>query len=305
MFDFISFFRVIKTGFVNFWRNFWLSAAATLVMVITLVILSVLVILFTITTYSINSINDRVDISVYLKPEVPEATALQIKDDVSKNSLIKSVEYTSPAQALEKFKLRHQNDQNVLQSLTELNNNPLSATLQVKANNLEDYPKVAQILNSDSYASSIQKVNFDDNRGLIDRLNKILRFIVTLGITLLVIFSSIAVLVIFNTITLTIYNRREEVEIMRLVGATNMYIRGPFVVEALLYSCFATLLTAAVLVPFYFKLVPQVNAYLDASANIFAASGFTLVRVIGLQFAVALILSTISSLFAIRRYLRI
>lgn len=303
--DTISFFRIIRTGFVNFWRNIWLSAAATLVMVITLIILSVLLVLFAITSYSITSIKDRVDISVYLKAGLAETRALQLKNDFSTNSLVREITYTSPTEALEKFKIKHTNDQTILQSLTELSENPLAGTLQIKAVTLEGYPLIAEQLSQDKYKDAIQKVNFDDNRGLIERLNRILRFIVTLGVSLVVIFSAIAILVIFNTITLTIYNRREEVEIMRLVGATNSYIRGPFIVEALLYSCLATLLTSAVLIPFYFKVGPRINTYLGADTNIFAGGYFTLWSIIAMQFGVAVLLSIISSLLAIRRYLKI
>lgn len=305
MLDTISFFRIIKTGFVNFWRNIWLSAAATLVMVITLVILSVLLVLFAITTYSINSIKDRVDISVYLNSGVAEAKAVELKNSMAANPLVKEVIYVNPSQALELFRARHQGDQSILESLNELNDNPLSGTLQIKAVNLESYPQIAEELNQEKYRPIIRKVNFTDNQGLIERLNRILRFIVTLGISLVVIFSVIAVLVIFNTITLTIYNRREEVEIMRLVGATNSYIRGPFVIESLLYSCFATLITAAILVPFYYKAVPEINNYLGATGNIFSQNYFSLWTIIAMLFGVALLLSIISSLLAIRRYLKI
>lgn len=305
MFDSISFFRIIKTGFVNFWRNIWLSAAATLVMVITLVILSVLLILSGITNYSITSIKDRVDISVYFKTGLAENRIQEVRQALESDPLIKEVSYTSATQALDNFKQKHKNDPLIVQSLGELTENPLPATLQVKAINLESYPAVAEQIQKDRDANGIEKVNFEDNRLLIERLSKVLRFIVTLGISLVAIFSLIAILVIFNTITLTIYNRREEVEIMRLVGATNMYIRGPFMIEALLYSCFATLITAALLIPFYSKIIPQINTYLSASQNIFAENYFNLWSIIAMQFVVAVLLSIISSLWAIRRYLRV
>jgi cell division transport system permease protein len=265
----------------------------------------VLVVLFAITSYSIQSIQDRVDVSVYLNSGVAEARAMEIRDDMLANPLVKEVRYVSPQQALELFKQRHQNDESILESLGELNDNPLSATLQIKAVDLEGYPAIAEELNQDKYKNFIRKVNFTDNQGLIERLNQILRFIVTLGVTLVIIFSVIAVLVIFNTITLTIYNRREEVEIMRLVGATNSYIRGPFVIEALLYSCFATIITASILIPFYYKVVPAVNAYLGTVNNIFMQGHFNLWTIIAMQFAVALFLSIFSSLLAVRRYLKI
>lgn len=274
-------------------------------MVITLIILSILLILFGITSFSINSIKERVDMSVYFKTGVTESKVLEVRNDISANPLVKSVAYTSAAEALENFKQKHTADALIMQSISELTENPLPATLQIKAINLESYPVIADVLKDEKYANNIEKVNFEDNKIIINRLSKILKFIITVGLTLIAIFSLIAILVIFNTITLTIYNRREEVEIMRLVGATNGYIRGPFIIEALLYSCAATVITALFLVPFYVKIIPQINAYLNAGNNIFVENYFSLSIVLVMQFLVALMLSVFSSLLAIRRYLKI
>jgi cell division transport system permease protein len=121
----------------------------------------------------------------------------------------------------------------------------------------------------------------------------------------MVVFCLIAILVIFNTIALTIYNRREEVEIMRLVGATNWYIRGPFIVEALTYSVIAAVITSALLIPIYFNMLPKISNYLTPGANIFNGNLPTFLLVIVVQLAIAFILSSISSLLAMRKYLRI
>lgn len=305
MLDSISFFRIIKTGFVNFWRNRWLSAAATLIMVVTLVIFSVLLLLFGVTKYSIESIRDRVDMSVYFKTGLAENKISQIRADLSKNPLVADVRYTTATQALENFRAAHKSDPLILQSLSELTDNPLPATLQIKAVNLESYPKVAESLQKGDYKESIEKVNFEDNRSVIERLSKILRLIVTLGIGLASVFAIIAILVIFNTITLTIYNRREEVEIMRLVGATNWYIRGPFIIEALLYSVVATVLTTALLIPLYTKIVPQIDTYLGGGSTVFDQFYLQFPVVVGMELAIAVILSVLSSTLAIRRYLKI
>ena len=121
----------------------------------------------------------------------------------------------------------------------------------------------------------------------------------------MVVFCLIAILVIFNTIALTIYNRREEVEIMRLVGATNWYIRGPFIVEAFTYSIIASIITSALLLPIYFQMLPKVSNYLTPGANIFDGNISTFLLVVAIQLAIAFILSTISSLLAMRKYLQI
>ncbi|HEX3095781.1 MAG TPA: permease-like cell division protein FtsX [Patescibacteria group bacterium] len=292
-------------GLSNFRRNLWLASASTLIMTITLIILSVLSLLFVITNSSVKTIQQRVDISAYFKNGLAESQINVIRDQLSEDSRIAEVNYVPADVALANFKDTHKNDALLLESVGELSENPLPATLQIKAKNLDDYPGIADTLNSDKYHSSIDKVNFEDNRTLISRLNNLLKFIVTFGIILIAVFSSIAVLVIFNTITLTIYNRREEVEIMRLVGATNWYIRGPFIVEALLYSILATLITGGLLFPVYRTLLPKISHYLTSSGYTFNGNLSLFFLLILAELVVAFVLSVVSSLLAMRRYLRV
>lgn len=301
----ISFFRIIKNGLTNVKRNLWLAGASTLIMTITLIILSVLSLLFVITNYSVKSIQQRVDISAYFNEEISETEILAVRDELQKDFRIKEIDYVSSEEAQRNFRERHQNDQLIVESLDELSENPFPATLQIKAQNLEDFPEIADLLGSDQYKDQIKEVNFEDNRLIIDRLNTLLTFIITFGIILVTVFCLIAVLVMFNTIALTIYNRREEVEIMRLVGATNWYIRGPFIVEALMYSIFAAIITSALLTPLYFSLLPQVSNYLTPGGSIFNGDIVTFGLVILVQLGIAFTLSTISSLLAMRKYLRV
>lgn len=305
MMDSISLFRIIKIGFVNFWRNLWLSLAATMVMTITLVIFSTLFLLFILTNYSIHTIQSTVDVSVYFKIGLAEDQITKIKTDVAQDPRVKEVVYVSATQAFDEFKAKHQGDPLITASLNELTENPLPATLHVKTYKLDDYPGVAQQLESDQYKNFIDKVNFEDNRLVIDRLNKILNFIITFGIVLVTVFALIAILVIFNTITLTIYNRKEEVEIMRLVGATNWYIRGPFLTESILYSVFSTLITGALFVPVYAKVLPKVVAYVSPQMNLYGNGLFNLWYLILILFVLALLLSVTSTMLAIRKYLKI
>lgn len=274
-------------------------------MIVTLVILSSLFILFVITNYSVTSIQERVDISAYFKVGISENQVLQIKSKLQDNPRVREVTYVSAAEALDEFRKLHQNDELISSSLSELEDNPLPPTLQIKANSLEDYDAIDKELQSDEYKGVIDKVNFQDNRAVIERLNKILRFIIAFGSALIIIFALIAVLVIFNTITLTIYNRREEVEIMRLVGATNWYIRGPFLMEAALYSIFATIITSFLLIPIYAKLIPNINNYLNPGASDFSNNFIGFGYLVALQLIISLALSVVSTMLAMRKYLRI
>lgn len=305
MLNSVSFIRIVKTGIVNFWRNFWLSAAATSVMIVTLVILSSLLLLFIITNYSVTSIKEKVDISAYFKVGTNESQVINIKKQLETDPRVKEVKYVSAEEALAAFRDKHQNDELITGSLDELSDNPLPPTLQIKASTLEDYDAINELLKSENYNGLIDSVNFEDNRIVIERLNKILRFIITFGSGLIIIFAMIAVLVIFNTITLTIYNRREEVEIMRLVGATNSYIRGPFLVEALVYSLAATVITSALLIPVYVKLIPSINNYLNPGTDIFTNNFIAFPYIILMQLVISILLSSFSTTLAMRKYLKI
>lgn len=303
--DSVSFFRIIKSGFINFWRNLWLSFAATMVMTITLVIFATMFLVFVLTNYSIQTIQNTVDVSVYFKVGLAEQQILKIKNDIAADPRVKEVDYISATDAFNNFKAAHASDPLITESLNELTDNPLPATLHVKTYQLSDYPGVAQTLESDQYKAFIDTVNFEDNRAIIDRLDKILRFIIAFGLGLVGVFSIIAILVIFNTITLTIYNRKEEVEIMRLVGATNWYIRGPFLTESILYSIFSTIITGALFVPVFTKVLPEVTLYINPQINVYNHNIFSFWYLVLILFVLALFLSIISTFLAIRKYLKI
>lgn len=305
MHNLISLGRIIRNGVINFWRNRWLSAAATLIMIVTLVILSIMFVLFVITSYSVNSIRERVDISAYFKTGLSESQVFLVKQDLESDPRVKVVTYVSADQVLQDFKDRHAGTPLLIESIKELSENPFPATLQVKGQTLDDYGAIAEKLKSEKYNNSIDKVNYEDNSKTIERLRVLLKFVAIGGIALVSVFSLIAILVIFNTITLTIYNRREEVEIMRLVGATNWYIRGPFIMEALMYSIVATMVTSALFIPFYTRVVPSINQYLNPGSDIFGSNFISFPVIVLLQLGIALLLSVVSSMLAIRKYLKI
>lgn len=300
--------HVFKTGFVNFWRNLWLSAAATMVMTITLVIFAVLFLLFSLTSYSVATIKDTVDISVYFKAGTSDQQTTAITQDMQNDARVKSANFVSADQALQNFKNMNAQNPNIAASLNELTENPLPATLHVKAKNLSDYPAIVSTLQGSQYKDAIQSVNYQNDPKIqlaIDRLDKILRFTIIGGFVLILVFSLIAILVIFNTITLTIYNRREEVEIMRLVGATNWYIRGPFLMESLLYSLFAVVITGALLIPVFTNVLPGVARYINPSLTLFNRNVFNFWYLLIMLAVASLILSLGSTMMALRKYLKI
>lgn len=304
--DSIAAFRVVKAGFTNFSRNFWLSATATLVMVITLIILTLTAFVYNVTNVASSQIQKRVDISVYMKPEVSEQQILAIKSKLEQLPQVASVNYVSKDQALASFKDFHTkiNDQVPLAALEQLDTNPFPATLQVKTKQLQQYQQVADTLNQADYQPYIESVNFEKNKDVIDRLSRILGMVKKVGSAVAIALCAIAALVIFNTIRLTIYNRREEVEIMKLVGATNWYIRWPFIIESVLYAFVASVITIIITVPIFHYLLPRLSSFIGASLTDYRYA-FNLGIIFLAQLIVALLLGIGSSLIAIRRYLRV
>lgn len=300
----LSVYRAFKNGWINFWRNFWLSTAATSVMVITLAILTLTLITFNVTNVAVKNIQERVDISVYFKSKVAENQILDIKSHLESMPEVASVSYVSADQALADFKAKHAGNALIEESLAQLSDNPLPPTLQIKAKQLNEYPQIAKELAKPDYQAYIDKVNFEDNRTIIERLSRVLNAVKRLGLGMALVFSGIAVLVIFNTIRLTIYNRREEVEIMKLVGATNWYIRWPFIVESVLYALAATIITTLLTIPILNYLIPRLSTYLGTSISDHTAV-FKIGYIFLMQLAVALALGILSSFIAIRRYLRV
>lgn len=301
----LSFWRVIKIGFVNFWRNIWLSLASTLILSVTLVIFATLLVVFSLTNFALGSVKDKVDVSAYFKSTVTEAQILAVQAEVIALPEVLDTDYVSRAEALTLFKDTHKNDTEILNALEEVGENPLQAVLRVRAKELSQFPKIAELLSSEKYKPYIQSVNFDDNRLLIERLRTIMDFIVMFGGAVAILFSLIAILVIFNTITLTIYNRKDEVEIMRLVGATNWYIRGQFLVEALVYCVIATLAVSVALFIFKSEFGATLSAYLGTDNAVLDSQILNLAYVVPALFAVAFVLSVVSSFMSIRKYLKI
>jgi len=273
-------------------------------MVVTLIILTVTALIVSISSYAIKNVQQRVDVSIYFNTQTSEDQINQVRSQLESQSQVASVQYISAQDGLNAFKNHHANDQVIIKSLGELSSNPIPATLQVKAKELNQYDSIVQFVSQDQFKSYISKINYDDNRDIIQRLSKILSTLKETGIILAIIFSFIAILVIFNTIRLTIYNRREEVEIMRLVGATDWYIRWPFIIESMMYAVIAVIITSLLLFPALHYIIPAINEYVGADAN----TAFKFINywlLFGGELFIALFLGVLSSFVAIRRYLKL
>lgn len=300
---FTTIYRILKTSMISLWRNRWLSLAATLIMVLTLFTISFFVSLLVVVDRTSTSLRDKVDISVYFNETTSKDQIFSIQNTLLSRSDIKSVDYISKEQALEKWREINKGDEKIKDVITDTFN-PLPRSLEIKTDRTEDLESVNQFLSSNDYKPLVRDISYRKNKDLVDRLVKITQFIKYAGWILSSIFVLISILIIYNTIRLTIYARSDEIEIMKLVGASDWYVQGPFIVEGISYGILGSIISSIVLFSAFRALLPVTEQYLGiASANSMSA-GLNFGLVIGVQVFVGLILGISCSLLAVRRHLK-
>ncbi|MEI6587918.1 MAG: permease-like cell division protein FtsX [Candidatus Moraniibacteriota bacterium] len=301
---FLTIGRTIKGGWNNFFRNGYLSVAAVSVMLLCLFTMSSLYLIVLTADSVLAGMQGNVNVSMYFKSSVSEESILKAKKDLENYSEIKTVDYITKEKALEIFKKNSASKPVILQSLEEIGENPLLSYLVIQANDPNQYDMVGEYLKNASFKDDISWVNYRDNKDRIDRLNKTISEVRKIGLGVAGLFSIISLLIISNTVRITIYTHRKEVEVMRLVGASNTYIRLPFIFEGIIYGLVASVISMLFLYvalrlseQFTLRLIPtvsMVSLYLSNFAVIF-----------GMQILVGAFLGTVSSWFAIRKYLKV
>jgi cell division transport system permease protein len=299
-----TFLRIIKYGFQSFWRNGWLSAATILIMVLALITMQGLILFDVITSTTADAIKDKIDIAVYFKRGSAEDDILTLKRSIEKLSQVKNVEYVSSADALEQFKAEHAGDATINQALAELSQNPLLASLSVKANDSNDYGAISAYLEKNAEAGLIEKVTYSQHKGAIDRLNNLVDTLNGAGLVVTLFLAFTASLVAFNTIRLAIYSNREEIGIMRLVGGSNTFIKGPYLVTGVLYGFFGALVAILFMAP----IVNMIDPYVVGLVPEVHIEAYFYSSIFGLFFYLLLFgsaLGVVSSWIATRRYLKV
>ncbi len=306
---FLSLSRIIKTGIVNLFRNISLSVAAIAVMVITLTIILFSVLANATFQNTVAQLNNEISISVWLKDSVSTQQVNSEMALIRELPNVKSVSYISKAQALAIYKSEQPNNPQLQQEVTETNN-PLPASIEIKPidstkiqtiENFLQQPRTVA-LEDPQYGNSYG----GDQKVAIDKIAHATSILREGGLTAIVVFAAISVLIIFNTIRMAIFNRREEIRTMRLLGARTWYIRGPFVVESMCYGIFAAVISSLL-----------VDIVFVASSSALEASTLGLISInyshtyftqhfwilLTLELAVGIIIGAVSSVIATRKYL--
>ncbi len=240
--------RVFKYSWQNLFRNAWLGLATIFVFVMALLSVNVLLGVNVLMTRVITALEEKIDVTVTFLPATPEAIVTQAKFYLTSLSQVATVKVVTPAEALVAFRERHAKDPKILSALDELKANPLGAQLVVKAKEADDYPFLLQAIQNPQYTSYIQSRTYDDHQIAIERVRVIGRNGRIAGAVLVAIFALFGLLTAFNAIRVAIYTQREEIGIMRLVGASSFFIRGPFLLEGIWLATFSLLISVALLV---------------------------------------------------------
>jgi cell division transport system permease protein len=298
--------RIIKAGFINFRRNGVVSWAAVLVVTITLSVITTLILLQAVLHFSLDQIKNKVDVTIYFTTGAPEDKILALKKSLLALPEVAEVSYTTADDALKAFRERHQNDYPTIQALDEIKDNPLGAYLNVKAKEVSQYETIANFMKSDNAlvlgsASVIDKINYHQNKLVIDRLNTIISGAQTLGFLITLLLVIVSIITTFNTIRLTIFISKEEIGVMRLVGASKMGVRGPFMIEGAIYGLIATIVTLILFWPVTAWLGRNMTNFLGLNMYDYYLSNFF--QIFAIILLSGIILGIISSVLAIRKYL--
>lgn len=296
--------RILHTGWTNFRRNSYVSLGTTGVMTLVLLVFLCLIAVNFLASSVVSSLEQKVDISAYFKTDATEDEIMKIKADLLELAEVQSVGYVSQEQALEDFKERHAGDALIQESLAELDVNPLQASLNIKAKDSSQYAAIVKSLESNALRTFIDKINYYENEKVISRIHGISQALENWGFLATLVLACIAVLVTFNTIRLTIYSQKQEIEIMRLVGGSNWHIRAPYLVEGGLYGSFAALVALAVFYPAVFAMSPKVAVLMPgvALAGYFVGHA---PQFIVLIWVAGILLGIVSSIIAMRKFLHI
>jgi cell division transport system permease protein len=300
----LKLWRTFKEGLINFTRNGWLSFATISILALSFYVLSIIVFLGITSKLILEDVQQKINVSVYFNPGVPESEMMSIKSELEKyRKEIKSIEYVSRDTALEELK-SSKISESVNKAIEELGENPLLDFLLIKANDPSYYETITQSISRSSFNDKINHINFDDNKPMIEKLNKTIGVVEKAGIILGSIFVLISILITFNTIRITIYSHKQEFEVMSLVGASRTYVKMPFIFEGLFYGVAAAIISTILL----FITIKITSPYTRGAVsggeliNYFSAHFW---QYFGLILLFGIVLGVSSSFIAIRRYLKI
>ncbi len=294
--------NVIKSGWNNFKRNSYMSVAVTGVMGLVLMLLLGIISFQVLTSRLVGSLEGKLDVSVYFKSDAQDEQVTLLKKDLEKLPEVAGVVYITRDQVLINFKQDHADEPTTLQALDQLDDNPFGATLNIRARTPNDYGAISTFLENSRYREQMKDIQ--NNQDIIERITHLTGALRIWGLVVALVIGLIAVLITFNTIRLTIYNQKQEIEIMRLVGASNWYIRGPFIAEGAFYGTFAALISMLIFYPVLYVFSHKLSI-LTPGIDLFRYFVHNSWQIVLITWFGGMLLGTLSSVIAMRKHLKI
>jgi len=297
--------RILKFSWIGFLRNKALVLEVIFVITISMSLITSLFLSQGVSEFLINYLQDKADISVYFKQNTSEQDIVGVEEALYQfSNEIESVEYVSQEKALQIFTETHKNDPESLQALEEVGDNPFLPSLVIKARDPIYYVQISNYLSQDSFKDVIDKIPYYDNKRVVDRLSAITDGIKKFTIGMGLILGLLAVFITFNTIRLTISASKDEISTMRLVGASNWFIKGPFIIQGILYGVISILIVDILFFILLMFFSPRLQVFF---------SGFNLLNYFrteyGSLFLIQIIfvgiVSIVSTLLALNKHLKI
>ena len=299
-----SFLRIIKFAFQDLGRNFSLSFMTVFILVLMLLSVNTLWSLDVLTKAAVSAVKKQIDISIYFVPEATDKNVNEIKSYVGLFPEVTEVKLQFKEDVLASFREQHKLQPEALDALDELGKNPFGPTMIIKTKEPQDYKKIIDALNVPEYEKLIEAKSFDNHEDAILRLQNITNRIERIGFGLTLLFALISFLIIFNTIRAAISTQRMEINIKRLVGASNWFIRGPYFIESLLFTIISVLFTMAIV----FLGLKWIDPYLAVVLpNGFSLTNYfqsNMLMLFGAQALAVLLLTVSSSGLAMRKQLK-
>ncbi len=301
----LSFLRIIKFALQDIYRNMSLSLMTVLILVLMLISINTFIVVNVITDEAVNTVKEQIDVSVYFAYDANDEQIEEVKEYIGSFPEVTEVKYLTREEVLVDFKNKHADNEDILASLEELTDNPLGPTMIVKTRDPKDYSKVIAALTIPEYESIVEAKTFGDTEKAINRIHTITTQVEKFTGTISILFAIIAFLIIFNTVRVAIYTQRIEISIKKLVGATNWFVRGPYLIESFVFSIVSLAITYVLVVVLLNIMDPYITIVFGREMILRDYYSANLLFLLLVQFASVLFLNIFSSLLAMRKHLKV
>ncbi len=303
---FLDLFRSFKFALQSLWRNFWLTIVTVIIVTLAMASVSFLLIFNLVANNVVDTVKAKSEIYIDLTEDAKQAQVEFLVTELNKLEDIREVIYITPSETLERFKEEHINDEVIIASLESLSANPFTGSLKLSVNDISKFDALLTELSRDEYGQILEINNseFYEAKDLLNVISDYSKKIEKVGFGISLFFVLISIIVVFNTIQMGIYSHREEIGIMKLVGASNWFVRSPFIIESILYSIISVVVMILMFYPLAVYVQPHIDNFLgEYTLDLVASVSNNFLWVFGLEIGIAILITVLSSLFATRRYL--